>query len=125
MEPDHLILTVNDREETIAFYTSLLGLTHEGEDPPFSVLRVTEHFTLQVAPWGTSGGEHIAFAMAESEFDEVFARIRAAGTPYGDSFHDVGNMRGPGEESGARGQGKALYLFDPSLHLVEIRHYGD
>jgi len=32
-------------------------------------------------------------------------------------------MRGPGEEPGARGIGKALYFFDPSRHLIEIRCY--
>jgi catechol 2,3-dioxygenase-like lactoylglutathione lyase family enzyme len=123
IELDHLILAVNDRDETVAFYTEVLGLTHEGEVPPFDVLRVTENLTLQVAPWGTSGGEHLAFALTRREFDEVFARVRSAGIPYGDSFHDVGNQRGPGEEPGARGPGKALYFFDPSQHLIEIRHY--
>ena len=123
IELDHLILAVNDRDETVAFYTEVLGLSYDGEAPPFSVLRVTEHFTLQIAPWGTSGGEHLAFALDCSEFDEVFAHVRAAGIPYGDSFHDVGNMRGPGEEPGARGLGPALYFFDPSQHLLEIRHY--
>jgi hypothetical protein len=32
-------------------------------------------------------------------------------------------MRGPGEETGARGPGQAIYFFDPSQHLIEIRHY--
>ena len=68
---------------------------------------------------------HLAFAMSPDEFDGVFTRIRAAGIEYGDSFHEVGNMRGPGNEPGARGPGAALYFFDPSKHLIEIRHYGD
>lgn len=120
---DHLILAVNDRDETLAFYTTVLGLTHEGEAPPFSVLRVTERLTLQIAPWGSGGGEHLAFAMTRDEFEQVFARVRRAGIPYGDTFHEVGNMRGPGDEPGAQGPGKAVYFFDPSQHLIEIRHY--
>ena len=120
---DHLILAVNDRDETLAFYTEVLGLTYEGESPPFSVVRVTDRLTLQIAPWGSGGGEHLAFAMAKDEFEEVFSRVRAAGIPYGDTFHEVGNMRGPGDEPGARGPGKAVYFFDPSKHLIEIRHY--
>ena len=41
--------------------------------------------------------------MTSREFDAVFTRVRARGIAYGDSFHDVGNMRGPGMEPGARG----------------------
>ena len=66
---------------------------------------------------------HLAFAMTRAEFDVTFARIRAAEIPYGDSFHSVGNMQGPGEEAGSRGPGKAVYLNDPNEHLIEIRHY--
>jgi catechol 2,3-dioxygenase-like lactoylglutathione lyase family enzyme len=120
---DHLILAVKDRDETLAFYTEVLGLTYEGESPPFSVIRVTDRLTLQIAPWGSGGGEHLAFAMAKDEFEQAFSRVREAGIPYGDTFHEVGNMRGPGDEPGARGPGKAVYFFDPSRHLIEIRHY--
>ncbi len=120
---DHLILRVNAREESVRFYTEILGLSYEGEREPFSVVRVTPELTLQLAPWGTEGGEHLAFAMTREEFEAAFGRIRAAGIEFGDSFHSVGNMKGPGEESGARGPGRSLYCFDPSRHLIEIRHY--
>jgi catechol 2,3-dioxygenase-like lactoylglutathione lyase family enzyme len=120
---DHIILRVNDREASIEFYTSILGLRYEGEREPFSVIRVTPDFTLQLAPWGTQGGEHLAFAMSRAEFDAAFRRVGDAGIPYGDAFHAVGNMRGPGDEAGSRGPGKAVYFFDPSKHLIEIRHY--
>jgi catechol 2,3-dioxygenase-like lactoylglutathione lyase family enzyme len=120
---DHMILVVNDRNQSIEFYTRILGFVHEGEREPFAVIRVNDGLTLQLAPWGTSGGTHLAFALPRSEFDSIFDRIRQAGIPYGDTFESVGNMRGPGDESGARGPGKAVYLFDPSKHLIEIRHY--
>ncbi len=124
LELDHLILPVNDRDASLAFYTSILGLVHEGDRGPFAVVRVTPSLTLQLAAWGTSGGTHLAFAMPRAEFDAAFARVRAAGIAYGDSFHAVGNMQGPGDEDGARGAGKAVYVMDPSRHLIEIRHYG-
>lgn len=123
LQLDHLILAVNDRDASIEFYTRILGLRCEGERPPFAVIRVTPDLVLQLAPWGTKGGEHLAFAMPRGEFEEIFHRVRDAGIEYGDSFHAVGNMRGPADESGARGTGKALYLFDPSKHLIEIRYY--
>ena len=120
---DHLILPVNEREASVDFFTRIVGFTYDGESPPFSVVRVSPDLTLQVADWGTGGGMHLAFAMSRPEFDETFRRIREAGVPYGDSFHSVGNMEGPADEDGARGPGKALYLFDPSQHLIEIRYY--
>lgn len=120
---DHIILAVNDVAKSIEFYTGILGLTYEGKREPFSVIRVTPEFTIQMAPWGSKGGEHLAFAMSRSEFEDVFRRIREAGIEYGDSFHAVGNMQGPGDEDGSRGPGKALYFFDPSRHLIEIRYY--
>jgi catechol 2,3-dioxygenase-like lactoylglutathione lyase family enzyme len=123
MRLDHLILTVNDRDASVAFYTDVLDFAFEGETGPFAVIRVNDDLTLQLAPWGTEGGEHLAFAMSRAEFDATFARIRAAGIAYGDSFHDVGNMRGPGREAGARGDAPSLYFFDPDRHLIEIRHY--
>ena len=120
---DHIILAVNDRNKSIDFYVGILGLKYEGDREPFSVIRVTPEFQIQIAPWGTKGGEHLAFAMSRKEFDEVFQRVRDGGIEYGDSFHAVGNMRGPGDEAGARGPGKTLYFLDPSRHLIEIRHY--
>jgi catechol 2,3-dioxygenase-like lactoylglutathione lyase family enzyme len=119
-----MILPVNDAKESIEFYKSILGFGYEGDDGPFSVLRVTPDLTLQLAPWGSEGGVHLAFAMEIAEFDATFARVRDAGIDYGDSFHSVGNMQGPGDESGARGDGKAVYFFDPNKHLIEIRNYG-
>jgi catechol 2,3-dioxygenase-like lactoylglutathione lyase family enzyme len=123
LELDHLILRVNDAQQSIDFYTRILGLRQEGDREPFAVIRVTDALTLQLAPWTTPGGEHLAFAMSREDFDEVFRRVRDAGIPYGDSFDGVGNQRGPGDADGARGPGKALYVFDPNQHLIEIRYY--
>jgi catechol 2,3-dioxygenase-like lactoylglutathione lyase family enzyme len=120
---DHLILKVNDPRVSAEFYVRILGFTYEGEQGPFSVVRVNDGFTLQLAPWGTSGGEHLAFAMTRAEFDAAFTRVRESAIEYGDSFHAVGNGKGPGDEVGARGPGKAVYFFDPNKHLVEIRYY--
>src|SRR4051812_47028743 len=108
MEIDHLILPVNDRDASVAFYEQVLGCTDEGRDGPFSVVRVSPTFTLQLAPSGTEGNLHFALAMPRAQFDATFARLRAAGIPYGDSFRTVGSMQGPGDENGARGPGKAV-----------------
>ena len=123
IELDHIILLVNDRAKSLDFYTKIVGLKHEEDREPFSMLRVTPGFVIQIAPWGTNGGEHLAFAMSKAEFNDAFERIRDAGIAYGDRFDSVGNMKSPGDEAGARGRGKAVYFFDPNKHLIEIRHY--
>jgi catechol 2,3-dioxygenase-like lactoylglutathione lyase family enzyme len=120
---DHLILKINDAEASVRFYTEILGFADEGTDGPFAVLRVSPDLTLQLAAWGTQGGEHLAFALSEAEFEACFARVREAEIAYGDSFAAVGNMRGPGSETGARGAGPTIYFFDPNQHLIEIRCY--
>jgi len=120
---DHLILKVNDVTSSVEFYVDVLGFRAEGEDGPFTVIRVSEDFTLQLAPWGTSGNEHLAFALSRQDFDDAFARLKEKGIPYGDSFHTVGNNLGPGIESGAKGPAPTLYMNDPNNHLIEIRTY--
>jgi catechol 2,3-dioxygenase-like lactoylglutathione lyase family enzyme len=121
---DHMIVPVVDLAASIEFFTKILGCSYEGEREPFSVIRVTPDFTLQLAPWGTDGGMHLAFALSRPEFDAAFDRVQAAGIPYGDSFHAVGNMQGPGLEVGSRGDAPSVYFFDPNEHLIEIRYYG-
>jgi catechol 2,3-dioxygenase-like lactoylglutathione lyase family enzyme len=120
---DHLILKVNDIEASVDFYVNVLGFKLEGTDGPFTVVRVNEDFTLQLAPWGTKGNEHYAFPMSRDQFERVFALVKEKGIPYGDSFHSVGNNSGPGRESGARGLAPTVYMNDPNNHLIEIRTY--
>jgi catechol 2,3-dioxygenase-like lactoylglutathione lyase family enzyme len=123
MTIDHLILNVNDIPASIDFYVNVLGFKLDGDEGPFTVIRVDENFILLLGPWGTKGGEHLAFAMNREDFEMIFARIRDKGIPYGDSFHSVGNNLGPGRENGARGPGPTVYVKDPNLHLKEIRTY--
>ena len=120
---DHLILNVNDIPASVDFYTNILGFKHEGEDGPFTVIRVSDDFTMQLAPWGTKGNEHYAFSVSREDFDKTFALIKEKDIPFGDSFHSVGNNSGPGNESGAKGMAPTIYMFDPSHHLIEIRTY--
>jgi catechol 2,3-dioxygenase-like lactoylglutathione lyase family enzyme len=92
---DHLILNVNEIASSVDFYVNVLGFALEGEEGPFTVIRVNEDFTLQLAPWGTGGNEHLAFALSREAFDNAFAVLKGKGIPYGDSFHSVGNNLGP------------------------------
>ncbi|MFM9904412.1 MAG: VOC family protein [Pyrinomonadaceae bacterium] len=120
---DHIILNINDVAASVDFYVNVMGFTLEGEDGPFTVIRVSEDFTLQLAPWGTKGNEHLAFALSREDFDKAFARVKEMEIPYGDSFHSVGNNSGSGVETGAKGPAPTVYMNDPNNHLIEIRTY--
>lgn len=123
MQLDHLILPVNDRDASLAFYLNVLGFTHTGEEGPFTVVSASDEFAVLLAPFGTEGGTHLAFALTKPEFDTAFARIKAAGVAYGSHYHDVANMEGPAPEFGARGETMSLYLNDPNQHLIELLYY--
>jgi catechol 2,3-dioxygenase-like lactoylglutathione lyase family enzyme len=118
---DHIILKVNDLDASVRFYVDVLGFELAGKDGPFTVIRVDRDFILQLAPYGTAGNEHYAYAMPPADFERCFERIKKAGIPYGDAFNTVGSNQGPGREKGASGAGPTVYFFDPSHHLIEIR----
>ena len=120
---DHIILKVNDRDKSIAFYRDVLGFEYAGERDPFSVIRVAPDFAIQLAPWGSEGGEHLAFSLTRDEFDASLARIEHAGIDYGDAFHAANNGKSRGDEEGAQGRCKSLYCLDPNRHLIELLYY--
>ena len=123
IELDHLIIKVNDLDSSVQFYQDIMGFQSKGISGPFAVMRVSENLQLQLAPWGTPGFEHYAFAVSRAEFDDIFARIKANDLDYGPSFDSVGANSGPGVEPGARGDAPTLYFSDPNKHLLEIRTY--
>ena len=120
---DHLIMSVNDLDESVLFYTQVIGLKDDGKRAPFAQLRVQRDFVILLAPFGTEGNDHFAFCLTQAEFEETFERIRKAGLEYGDTFDQASNMKGPGTAEGAHGESVSLYLFDPNHHLIELLYY--
>jgi hypothetical protein len=55
---------------SVRFYTELLGSEADGQDGPFSAVRVNAYTLLLLAPWSTDDGYHYAFALSAREFDE-------------------------------------------------------
>jgi catechol 2,3-dioxygenase-like lactoylglutathione lyase family enzyme len=74
------------------------------------------------SPWA-QGIHHYAFHLTREKFDEVFARIKASGVPYGDNYAEPANMKGPGISPGAQGRGKSIDFEDPSDNLLQIITY--
>ncbi|RWE87608.1 VOC family protein [Mesorhizobium sp.] len=82
-------------------------------------------FNHTILPAMDTGGEirpqHYAFLVSETEFDEIFGRIRERDLPY---WADPGRTQ-PGEINHHDG-GRGVYFEDPNGHLLEIitRQYG-
>jgi len=119
---------VLDQEESVEFYTRVLGFKYDGRggmNDVFAVIRLNDSFTLDLQESDTipNPGIHYAFAMDRAQFDRSFQAIKDAGIPFGDGPRDKTNMRGPGISNGAKGETLSVYFGDPSGHRLEIITY--
>ncbi len=120
---DHTIVPAIDPQESVRFYTTIMGFQQGENFGPFEVVRVNQDLTLDIAQAESTLELHYAFAMDREAFDAVFDRIKTAGLTYGDGPFSSGNMRGPGKTHGAHGLADSVFFHDPSGHMIEIRSY--
>ena len=119
---DHLVLTVEDIDATIAFYTAL-GLRHESLEGRHAL-----HFGRQkinLHPRGrelepkaahpTPGSGDLCF-IATDAIEAVAAHLAGVG---------VAIEEGPVRRTGALGPMRSAYMRDPDRNLVEIAVYDD
>jgi catechol 2,3-dioxygenase-like lactoylglutathione lyase family enzyme len=119
---NHTIVAARDKKTAAKFLADLLGLPAPALVEPFAVVRVSDDTSLDyIDAGGEIAPQHYAFLVDESEFDEIFERIRERGLSY---------WADPGRQE--RGQintwddGRGVYFDDPNGHLLEIitRPYG-
>ena len=123
---DHIVLTVNDIEETTSFYERALGFEREffrgPQGQPRYALRfgnqkinlqdrATETPTKANAPTRGSGDFCLIAAVP---LDEVLAHLRAENIPI---------VAGPVPRTGALGPLRSVYFRDPDGNLVEVAEY--
>ena len=125
---DHTIVPEKDQDESVEFYTRVLGFQYDGRagmDDHFAVIRLNDSFTLDLQRFDVipDPGIHYAFAMERDQFDRAFQAIKDSGIPFGDGPRDKTNMRGPGISTGAKGETLSVYFSDPSGHRLEIITY--
>ncbi len=118
---NHTIVASRDQAETAAFIAGVLGLPEPVRYGPFLVVQTANGVSLDVADRADVVSQHYAFLVSESEFDEIWGRIRERGVEF---YADPSRTR-PGEINTNDG-GRGLYFEEPSGHLLEIitRPYG-
>ena len=118
---DHTIVSARDAEHSARFLTEILGVPAPVTVGPFAVVKIGD---TSLDFHGTDGevhSQHYAFLVSESEFDEIFGRIRARNLAYwADPY-----QRNEGQINTWDG-GRGVYWEDPDGHLLEIitRPYG-
>jgi catechol 2,3-dioxygenase-like lactoylglutathione lyase family enzyme len=124
---NHTIVAAHDKAASATFLTQIFGLPAPSLLGPFAVVRVgdTSLDYMDVKEYRGPDGEmtpqHYAFLVSESEFDEIFARIRDWGLPY---WADPGRQER--DQINTWDDGRGLYFDDPHGHMLEIitRPYG-
>ncbi len=122
VELNHTIVAARDRRAAADFLAEVLGLAAPTPFGPFMVVEVANGVSLDFADAdGEVTPQHYAFLVSESDFDEIFGRIRARGLSY---WADPARRR-PGEINHNDG-GRGVYFPDPDGHFLEIitRPYG-
>jgi catechol 2,3-dioxygenase-like lactoylglutathione lyase family enzyme len=119
---NHTIVHARDKRESAAFITEILGLPPATSYGPFLVVQVDNDVSLDFADdHGPVHPQHYAFLVDESDFDDIFGRIKERGLTYwADPF-----KRRPGEFNTNDG-GRGVYWEDANGHMLEIitRPYG-
>ena len=122
VELNHCIVRVRDKRESAQFLAEILGLGAPRPFGPFLVVHTGNNVSLDFADdHGPVSPQHYAFLVSESDFDQIFGRIRDRRLPY---WADPGKRRP--DEVNTNDGGRGVYWEDPSGHFLEIitRTYG-
>jgi catechol 2,3-dioxygenase-like lactoylglutathione lyase family enzyme len=112
---DHTIVPARDKAESARFFARIFGLRYDGAVGHFAPVRVNETLTLDFDTDTDFKMQHYAFKVGDAVFDGVFARVRAAGIPYGSGPFSADDMA-LNHHNGGRG----FYFRDPAGHLLEV-----
>ena len=127
-EMDHIVLRNKDVEESLRFYTEVLGLEAERVDKwrageiRFPSARINadtiiDFFGSDQEPIGKEGiknQDHFCMVIEPIDMEELKVKFEAMG---------VAIQAGPGKRGGSHGDGISLYIYDPDDNVVELRHY--
>lgn len=114
---DHLVLTVRDIDQTVAFYARL-GMTHERFEAADGTIRNALKFGRQKINLHLSGAEFEPKAAHPGPGTADLCFLSDA--PLADWANLPGIEEGPVPRTGATGPILSIYLRDPDGNLIEI-----
>ena len=116
IELNHTIVPAHDKEASALFYERIFGLKYEGPLGHFAPIRIpSQSLTLDFDNREKFQPQHYAFKVSESEFDEIFGRVKAEDLVYGSEPWTSENM-----EINHWNGGRGVYFRDPNGHLLEL-----
>ena len=118
VELDHLLVPSADRVGAAKLLAQLLGVpwAEQGNVGPFSSVYVNDGLTLDFDQWKHPvPKQHYCFRVEAAQFDEILARIEAAGIAYRSSPHGADDFR----VNPAFG-GRLVYWNLPDGHVWEM-----
>ena len=127
-EMDHIVLRVKDVEESLRFYTQVLGMSAERVEQwrageiRFPSARINADTIIDffasdqepIAREGIKNQDHYCMVIEKTDMEALKAKFEALG---------VDIQAGPGKRWGSHGDGISLYIYDPDDNVVELRHY--
>ena len=127
-EMDHIVLRTRDVEESLRFYTEVLGLRAERVEQwragevrfPSARLNadtIIDFFASDNMPSDKDdprNQDHFCMVIDYTDMEALKSRFEEIG---------VEIQAGPGKRWGSHGDGISLYIYDPDDNVVELRHY--
>ena len=118
---DHLVLTVDNIEKTVAFYTYILGFELITFDNRMALKFGNQKINLHQkgkefepkAKYPTTGSSDLCF-ITETKIEDVLSELKQK---------NIEVIEGIVERTGALGKIKSVYFRDPDFNLIEVSNY--
>jgi hypothetical protein len=112
---DHLIVPSRHPVASAQSLAGVLGVPWEAERGHFTPVYVSETLTLDFAEREQFDSHHYCFHVNDTEFDGIFARVRAASIPYRSTPVGPEDM-----QLNTRLGGRNFYWTDSDGHIWEV-----
>ncbi|GIX47911.1 MAG: hypothetical protein KatS3mg131_2122 [Candidatus Tectimicrobiota bacterium] len=112
---DHLIVPSRDPVAAARALAEVLGVPWDEAQGPFTPVYVNDTLTLDFARRETFESHHYCFHVSEAEFDQILARVQAAGIKYRSTPQGPDDMR-----LNTRLGGRNFYWTDADGHVWEV-----